>query len=175
MGEDEGEQNAMGYGYAMADGLPFPEKQRFEGVASGMSEVEDFAKSAFFRVETGYLLFETDAFGHDSSETFHVGRLGEQTAVKRAGGDDGGLYNLAEAGYYFAFGEREEGLRGDQDGFGIAEGSDLVFKPVEVDAGLAADGGVDGGEDRCRNIHEADAPFESGGGESAEVADHSAS
>ena len=54
------------------------------------------------------------------------------------------------------------------------EGADEVLAVARVDAGLAADRGIDLREERGRHLHEAHAAAHDGGGEAREVADHAA-
>ena len=54
------------------------------------------------------------------------------------------------------------------------EDADQVLAVAGVDAGLAADRGIDLGEQRRRHLDEADAAAHDPGGEAGEVADHAA-
>ena len=54
------------------------------------------------------------------------------------------------------------------------EGADEVLALGRVDAGLAADGGVDLRQQRGRDLHEAHAATHDAGGEAGEIADHAA-
>ena len=56
----------------------------------------------------------------------------------------------------------------------LVERADQVLALGEVDRGLAADGGVDLGEQRGRGLHDRDAAVVHGGGEAGGVADHAA-
>ena len=53
----------------------------------------------------------------------------------------------------------------------LMEGADQVLALGGVDAGLAADGGIDLGEERGRDLHQPDAAAEDACGEAAEIAD----
>ena len=61
-----------------------------------------------------------------------------------------------------------------EDGERVVEAADEVFAGGEVDAGLAADGGVDLGEEGGGDLDVADAAHVDGGEEAGEVADDSA-
>ena len=52
-----------------------------------------------------------------------------------------------------------------QHGGRLPERADEVLALGQVDAGLAADGGVDHAEQRRRHVHDGDAPVVDGGGE----------
>ena len=54
------------------------------------------------------------------------------------------------------------------------EGADQVLALRGVDAGLAADRGVDLGEQRGRQLHHAHAAPQDAGGKAGQVADHAA-
>ena len=54
------------------------------------------------------------------------------------------------------------------------EGADQVLALRRVDAGLAADRGIDLGEQRGRHLHHAHAAPQDAGGEAGEIADHAA-
>ena len=61
-----------------------------------------------------------------------------------------------------------------EDGLRVVEAADEVFSGDEVDAGFAADGGVDLGEEGGGDLHVADAAHVDGGEEAGDVADDSA-
>ncbi len=71
-------------------------------------------------------------------------------------------------------GEGAEEVGVDVDGEGLVEAADEVFSGCEVDAGLAADGGVDLGEEGAGDLDVADAAHVDGGEEAGDVADDSA-
>src|SRR5258708_15636498 len=56
----------------------------------------------------------------------------------------------------------------------MVEAADKVFAGDEIDAGLAADGGVDLGQERCWNLNVADAAHVDGGEEAGDVAEDAA-
>ena len=69
--------------------------------------------------------------------------------------------------------------RGKRAGVGehearLMEGADQVLALLGVDAGLAADRGIDLGKQAGRNLHEAHAAPQNARGEAREVADHTA-
>ena len=61
-----------------------------------------------------------------------------------------------------------------EDGLRMVEAADEIFSGGEVDAGLAADGGVDLGEEGGGDLHVADAAHVDGGEEAGDVADDAA-
>ena len=54
------------------------------------------------------------------------------------------------------------------------EGADQVLALPRVDAGLAADRGIDLGQQRGRHLHDADAAPQDAGGKAGQIADHAA-
>ena len=61
-----------------------------------------------------------------------------------------------------------------EDGLRVVEAADEIFSCGEVDAGFAADGGVDLGEESGGDLHVADAAHVDGGEEAGDVADDAA-
>ena len=60
----------------------------------------------------------------------------------------------------------------EDDGIGIAEHTHLVFQATEVDARLAANAGVDHGEQGGGDVDVVDTPLERRGGEASQVGHH---
>jgi len=58
------------------------------------------------------------------------------------------------------------------DAFGLIERADQILAARMIDAGLAADRGVDLREQRGRNLHVADAALIAGGRKACDIADH---
>ena len=56
----------------------------------------------------------------------------------------------------------------------LVEGADQILALRRVDAGLAADGGIDLRQQRGRHLHEIDAAAQDRGGKAGEIADHAA-
>lgn len=150
-----------------------------DGVAEGVAEVERHAQAGLFFVLGDDLGFDADAGGDDRGERGWVaGEEGVGVLLHEAEelgvGDDAGLDGLLQAGA--EFGGRQGGERGrvGEDGEGVVEAADEVLAHLEVGAGLAADGGVDLGEQRGGELHITDAAHVDGGEEAGEVAEDAA-
>ena len=165
----------VGHRVAVEDGLALGELPRLDGVADGVAQVERLADAALQGVGHDDALLHRHRVGHHAGEGVEVGRAEveveqggpcvvvaqqavlEHLGIARAevgrveGGEEGGVYE----------GE-----------LGLAEHADFVFQSEEVDARLAAHGGVDHGEQRGGQVDEGDAALEGGGGEPAQVGDH---
>ncbi len=92
------------------------------------------------------------------------GRVAQETVFRR----------FRIAGAQFAHVQRIQHIGVDQHQARLMEGADKVLAVPGVDAGLAADGGVHLGEQRRRDLHQADAALQDAGGESGKVADDAA-
>ena len=88
--------------------------------------------------------------------------------------DDSGLDGLLKSGAKLCWGEGAEDVGVGEDGLRMVEASDEIFPCEEVDAGLAADGGVDLGEEGGGELDVGDAAHVDGGEEAGDVADDSA-
>ena len=97
----------------------------------------------------------------------YSGRLGRA--------DDAGFDGFLQAGAEFGGGEGGEGVDVGEDGEGVVEAADEVLAGEEVDAGLAAEGRVDLGEEGGGQADVADAAHVDGGEEAGGVADDAAS
>lgn len=172
-GEVAGGEHAVGDGFAVEEeGVV---RFRFEGVAEGVAVVENAAEAAFLFVSGDDGSFDADAFVNNFFENFRV--LGEDVggAVGEDGeefgaGDDAVFDDFEEASAVFAGGERVEDGGVDEDGVGLVEGAEEVLAALEVDAGFAADGGVDLGKESGGDLDDGDAAHEDGGEEAADVA-----
>ena len=91
-----------------------------------------------------------------------------------AAGDQRGLDDLGVAGGELGRRERLERRGVGDHGRRLVERADVVLGLGEVDAGLAAVGGVDLRDERRRHLHVAHAPLVGGGAEPGEVADDAA-
>ena len=79
-----------------------------------------------------------------------------------------------EAGAEFGGREGAEEIDVGEDGEGVVEAADEIFSGQEIDAGFAADGGVDLREKGGRDLHVADAAHVDGGEEAGDVANDAA-
>ena len=84
------------------------------------------------------------------------------------------LGQLAQPAAVFAAGQRREGLGVAQHGRGLPERADQILALREIDTGLAADRGVDLGEQRGRHLHHGNAAVIDGGREPSDIAHHTA-
>ncbi len=172
-GEVTGGEHAVGDGFAVEeDGVV---GFRLEGVAEGVAVVENAAEAAFLFVGGDDAGFNADAFVDDFFENFWMlgedfgGAVGED-GEEFGAGDDAVFDDFEEAGAVFARGEGAEDCGVDEDGVGLVEGAKEVFAALEVDAGFAADGGVDLSEEGGGDLDDGDASHEDGREEAADVA-----
>ena len=84
------------------------------------------------------------------------------------------FHHLGIAGTELARAERRQHGDVGEHQARLVEGADQVLALPGVDAGLAADRGVDLGQQRGRHLHDADAAPQDAGGEAGQVADHAA-
>ena len=175
----EGGDGAPGYGFSVEE--LFVVGGGFDGVADGVAEVEDHAEAGLFFVLAYYVGFDADGGGYYVGEGFDVGLFGEDGGgvffeVSEEAGvvDDAGFDGLVEAGAELRGGEGAEEVGVDVDGEGLVEAADEVFSGREIDAGLAADGGVDLGEEGAGDLDEGNSAHVDGGEEAGDVADDSA-
>ena len=84
------------------------------------------------------------------------------------------LHDLAHRGPALSLGEGTEGGDVDDDGRGLVEGAEQVLALGKVDAGLAADGRVDLGDERGRDLDPGHAPQVRGGEEARRIAERAA-
>ena len=93
---------------------------------------------------------------------------------QRGVGDQSVLDDLCESRAQLARRQRgERGRVGDHES-GLVERANQVLAAGVVDAGLAADGRVDLGEQRRRQLHEVDSALVAGRRKAGEIAHHSA-
>ena len=85
--------------------------------------------------------------------------------------DDAGFDGLLEAGAKLRGWEGAEEVGVGEDGLRVVEAADEVFSGEEIDAGFAADGGVDLGEEGGGDLDVADAAHVDGCEEAGDVAD----
>ena len=82
--------------------------------------------------------------------------------------------DLGIARRQFAARQRLEQGRVGEDGDRLMEGADEILAVLRIDAGLAADRGIDLGEERGRDLDEADAAAEDCRGKTGQIADDTA-
>jgi hypothetical protein len=142
----------------------------FDGVASGVAEVEEGAVAGGFAFVLGDDVgFDLDGAGDDGGEVvwgavfYGLEELGV--------GDDGVFDDFGEAGVELAWGEGGEEVEVGKDGRWLVKGADEVFAFWEVDAGFSANGAIDHGEEGGGDLDVADAAEVDGSDEAGEVAD----
>ena len=147
-------------------------------VAERVAEVEGHARAALalLLVEGDDVGLDLDGVGDDSDEDRSIALadlvdvLFECSEEWRRG-DDAGFDGLLQSGAEFLGWERGEEVDVDVDGARMVEAPDEVLAGGKVDAGFAADGGVDLGEQRGGNLDERHAAHVDGGEEAGDVAD----
>jgi hypothetical protein len=153
-----------------------------ERVGERVPQVEVGANAGLQRVRADDVGLHADAVGHEPrpggggevGRQTH-GRCGEAERVAPRRVDQQRV--LVELDRPLAqHGRRQRAERPDvgDDHPGLPEGADEVLAGREVEAGLAADGGVHHGEQGGRHLHERDAAQPRGRDEAGEVADHAA-
>jgi len=127
----------------------------FDGVADGVAEVQDHAEARLLFVFADDVGFDADRGGYYFRERFGVSVLFCVACVQAGFGvlfheaeefcvvDDACLDGFLQAGAEFGGGEGAEKVGVGEDGLWVVEAADEVFAGCEVDAGFAADGGVD--------------------------------
>ena len=167
----------------MGDRLAVPEaavlRDRFDGVARRVPEVQDAARAALALVLGHDPRLDPAGVGyHRDQRVLLAADDGAQVAShpleQAAVGDHAVLDHLVEAGPELAPGERAEQLRVGEDRERLVERADQVLAEPMVDAHLAADGAVDLREQRGRNVRESDAAQPGRRREAGHVADHAA-
>ena len=176
-GDLERGQHSPGDGFAVEETLVAG--GGFDGVAEGVAVVEDHAQAGFAFVDSDDAGFHPDRCGNDAFE--RSGIAGEDScgilfheAEERGIADDASFDGLEKAGAQLAVGEGLQDVDIGEDGSGVVEAADEVFACGEVDAGFAADGGVDLGEERGRNLDVVDAAHVDSGEEPSKVANNAA-
>jgi hypothetical protein len=89
--------------------------------------------------------------------------------------NDASFDAFEEACAKFAVGESLEDVDVGEDRARVVKAADEIFSGGKVDAGFAADGGVDLGEEGGRDLDVVDTAHVDGGEEAGEVADDAAS
>ena len=102
-----------------------------------------------------------------------AGRVGVEQVEDRAVGDEAALDHLGQPRAELRLGQAGQRVGVGEDGGRRVEGADQVLAGTGVDAGLAADRGVDHAEQAGRHLHHADAARPGRGEEPGEVGDRS--
>ena len=153
-----------------------------DGVAHGVAVVECLAPGVAFPGRAGGLLEVAD---HDVDLDLHrpLHQLAQHRAVggERGGiggldelqdarvGDEAALDDLAQPRDQVGARQRLQQRQVAEHPGRLVEGADEILAGGGVDAGLAAHGGVDHGQQRGRHVHDRHAPQPAGGDPAAEV------
>ena len=166
---------AAGGDEAEADGFAVEEASVaggiFDSVADCVAEVEKRAEA--FSLE--FILgddggFDGDISGDERGDVVEVGGSLEHLGIA----DGGVLDDFGEAFVKLARWQGAERVGIGNDEAWLMEGPDEIFAAGSVDAGLAADGTIDLGDDGGGDLNAGNAAVVNGGSESREVADHAA-
>ena len=141
-------------------------------VGDGVAEVEDLAFAGVALVARDDAQLGQHAGGDHG---LVVDRRADPHAVPEPpAGDQGGLEHLGVAGGAFLGRQRAQRRRVDEDPGGLMVGADVVLGLGQVDARLAAVGGVDLGDHGGRNVDDRDPALIRRGAEPGQVADDAA-
>jgi hypothetical protein len=169
------DREAAGGDEAEADGFAVEESSIaggvFDSVADRVAEVEKRAEA--FGLE--FILGDDGGFDRDISgdERVYVVEVGG--SLEHLGIADGGvLDDFGEAFVKLARWQGAERVGIGNDESWLMEGPDEIFAAGGVDAGLAADGTIDLGDDGGGHLNAGNAAVVNSGSESREVANHAA-
>jgi len=177
VGDEEGCDHAPADRFAVKQ--DFVARNLLDGVPDRVAEIENHAQAVFALVLVDDRGFHADRRGDHFFKRFRVAcedivSVLLHEAEERAVADDSGLDALHQACAKFAVGEGAEDVDVGKDGSGMMEAADEVFAFGKIDAGLSTDGGVDLGEEGCRDLYVANSTHEDSSDESADVADDAA-
>ena len=150
----------MGYGKTAA---------RLDRVTEGVAEVQLLPRPGVKLVRDHRAALILHAGGDDGLQLVPHRRPAQR--VKKRGVVEHPVFDdLAAAAAVFALRERGERVDVAEDETRLVKAARLIFPGRQVDGGLAADGGVHRGEQRCRHLNEADAALISRRGKARKVA-----
>ena len=163
------------HGIAMGYGLLALKGECLEGVAGGVAQVESFARAGFLGVGGHDVGLHLDVFAQQVEQAGSVGGIvAECTRQRFVAAQKSVLEHLGISAQHLVGGKRGEEHCADDSGHGLSECANLVFQSVEVYAGLAADGCIDGTEQGSGHIYVRHSALECRGYEAAEVGDNAA-
>ena len=152
---------------------------RFDRVPQGVAEVEQPAAVALFQVRFDDVQLGLDRRRDDRRQRVRVAREQplerllrpiQQLEIKQRRHLD----HLEQPGPQFADRQRAQAVDVGKHKARMVEGADRVLAAGQVDPGLAADRGVDLGQQRGRNLDVVDAAQEAGGDEASQIAHRTA-
>ncbi len=166
-----GEDETDGDGGAVPPPVAFAP---FDGVTEGVTVVEDLAQARLLEVRGHDLRLDLDRapdqFGQYASRRVERGlrvRLDQFEDLRI--GDEAGLDHLGETSDDLVARHRLERREVDEPRGRFGKGPAGFFPALGVDAGLAADRGVDHGEQRGGDVHDPHAAHPRGGDEPGQV------
>ena len=145
-------------------------------MAHGVAVVEDCPRSSIPFVGRHHFGLGRHAGVHHDLQRLRVARaqalhVGDQGQRQLRVQGDRVLDDLGESGQVFILGQGTQGGQVGHHGDGLPEGADRVLGKVRVDAGLAADGGVDHSQESGGDLQEAHPTQPHGGGEARHIPD----
>ena len=146
-------------------------------MANGVAEVESLAEAVLQGILGDDALLDGHAVGQHTLEGGEVELLGAEIEIHqfcphRLVGDESVLQHLGIAGEDVFAVEGAQELCVENDRGGIVEHPDLILQSTEVDACLAADAGVDHGEQGGGDVDVVDAALEGGCCKAAQISHH---
>ena len=117
---------------------------------------------------------DRDRFGARRSAGEHVAPVRFQKLEKAAVANEPIFDDLGEAGAKIALAQRIEARGVGQHQRRLMKGADEILSVPRIDPRLAADAGIDLGEQRRRDLDQAHAPAQGCGAKSGEIADDAA-
>ena len=148
----------------MAECVAEIEQRAAAGVSFVLGDKDSFRQAALFNCVQAGCRVALEYPRPMSFEPIEEGGIAQKTV----------FHHFGIAGAQLARVQRIKHVGVDQHEARLMEGADQVLAMPRVDAGFAADGGVDLGEQRRGDLHQAHAAFQDAGGESGEVADDAA-
>ncbi len=138
------DDEAPGYSIAVEHGVAL-QCQRLKGVAGGVAEVQGLADALFRGVFGDDALLDGNAPANGGSELFaiHCNLFPDQLSPVLFAVYESVLEHLGIAGEDVLVVEGAEEGGVEDDAAGIVEDTNLVFQSTEIDARLAAHGGID--------------------------------
>ena len=145
----------------------------FDRVAERVAEVQQLAAAAVELIGRDEVALHADT-RRDDVLHLRADRGRTQLGKERFAAQHGVFDDLGTAVAVFLRREGVQRVRVAEHKARLIEAADLIFAAREVHGRLAADGGIHGGQQRRRHLHERDAALVRRGGKAREVAGHAA-
>src|SRR5215472_2426001 len=151
----------------------------FNGMAHGMTKVENAPQVGFFFVGAHDGGFYPNRIGNDSLQRFAVAaksllRMAAHEVEERFVANHAAFERLEQAGAKLALIEGGKDLGIDQDSLRLMKRAEKVLAAAKVHTGLAADAGVDLCQQSRRHLYDGDAAQKDGREETGAIADNAA-